>query len=65
MLRDRLIVWGYFQRPEVAAPATSPNLRLRPPWDPDLTLREWAEPYVAEGGALIAMHRSGASSSEP
>jgi hypothetical protein len=30
----------------------------------DATLREWAEPYIAEAGALIAMHGSGASSSE-
>ena len=64
MLRDRLIVWEYFQRPEVARGTSSHGLRLKPPWDPDVTLRECAEPYIAEAGALIAMHGSGASSSE-
>lgn len=63
MLRDRLIVWEYFQRHEVAR-GTSPGVRLKPPWDPDVTLREWAEPYIAEAGALIAVHGSGASSAE-
>ena len=63
LLRDRLIVWEYFQRREVAR-GMSNGSRLKPPWDPDVTLREWAEPYIAEAGALIAMHGSDASSSE-
>lgn len=63
LLRDRLIVWEYFQRREVAR-GTSHGVRLKPPWDPDVTLREWAEPYIAEARSLIAMHGSGASSSE-
>jgi hygromycin-B 7''-O-kinase len=36
MLLDRLVVWKYAQRPQ-----------HEPWWDPDLTLREWAEPYTA------------------
>lgn len=28
--------------------------RMRLPSDPDLTLREWVEPYLAEAGALLA-----------
>ena len=54
LLRDRLIIWEYFQRPEVARGTSSHGLRLKPPWDPDVTLREWVEPYIAEAGALIA-----------
>jgi hygromycin-B 7''-O-kinase len=64
MLRDRLIIWEYVQRHGVTGAMPHP-MRLRPPWDPDLTLRAWAEPYIAEAGALIAPHQSGASSSEP
>ncbi len=63
LLRDRLIVWEYFQRHEVAR-GTSHGLRLKPPWDPDVTLREWAEPYIAEAAALIARHGSGGWSSD-
>jgi hygromycin-B 7''-O-kinase len=36
MLLDRLVVWEYAQRPQE-----------EPWWDPELTLREWAEPYTA------------------
>jgi hygromycin-B 7''-O-kinase len=36
MLLDRLVVWEYVQRPQ-----------QEPWWDPGLTLREWAEPYIA------------------
>jgi len=36
MLLDRLVVWEYAQRPQ-----------QEPWWDPGLTLREWAEPYIA------------------
>ncbi|MDP9382099.1 MAG: aminoglycoside phosphotransferase family protein [Chloroflexota bacterium] len=42
MLRDRLIVWEYFQRPGT-----------EPPWDARLTLREWAEPYTTSLGAQM------------
>ena len=42
MLRDRLIVWEYFQRPGT-----------EPPWQQRLTLREWAEPYTSSLGALL------------
>ena len=36
MLLDRLVVWEYAQRPQ-----------QEPWWNPELTLREWAEPYTA------------------
>ena len=36
MLLDQLVVWEYAQRPQ-----------HEPRWDPELTLREWAEPYTA------------------
>jgi hygromycin-B 7''-O-kinase len=36
MLLDRLVVWEYAQRPQ-----------QEPWWDPERTLREWAEPYTA------------------
>jgi hygromycin-B 7''-O-kinase len=36
MLLDRLVVWEYAQRPQ-----------QEPWWEPELTLREWAEPYTA------------------
>jgi hygromycin-B 7''-O-kinase len=51
MLRDRLIIWEYVQRHDI--PRVQPaGGRLRPPWDPDLTLREWEEPYITEARAL-------------
>jgi hypothetical protein len=43
LLRDRLIIWEYCQRPDVATP-----------WDPRLTLREWAAPSLAALSAPIA-----------
>jgi aminoglycoside phosphotransferase (APT) family kinase protein len=42
LLRDRLLVWEYFQRPDHA-----------PFWDPRLTLRQWAEPYLLAFVALL------------
>jgi aminoglycoside phosphotransferase (APT) family kinase protein len=45
MLRDRLIVWEYCQRP-----GTGSLL------DPGLTLRKWAEPYVTSFQQLLENH---------
>ncbi len=42
MLRDRLLAWEYWQRPGVT-----------PPWDPRLTLREWASGYTSALPALL------------
>ena len=65
LLRDRLIIWEYVQRRTVGRVAPrEPRPRLRPPSDPDLTLREWVEPYLAEAGALTARYGSGALSAE-
>lgn len=41
MLRERLIIWEYCQRPGHT-----------PHWDPRLTLREWAEPFVTAAAHL-------------
>jgi hypothetical protein len=41
MRRERLIIWDYCQRPDHT-----------PHWDPQLTLREWAEPFVAAAAQL-------------
>ena len=35
MLHDRLVIWEYFQR----------NGHM--PWDENLTLRDWASPYIS------------------
>lgn len=42
MLRDRLIIWEYAQRPSMVTW-----------WDPGLSLREWAEPYTSCYNALL------------
>ncbi|HET7769762.1 MAG TPA: hypothetical protein VFN74_13375, partial [Chloroflexota bacterium] len=65
LLRDRLIIWEYVQRRTVARVAPRDRRpRLRPPSDPDVTLREWVEPYIAEAGTLIARHTSVAPGAE-
>jgi aminoglycoside phosphotransferase (APT) family kinase protein len=42
MLRDRLIIWEYFQRPG-----------RQPGDDPTITLRQWAEPYTSALASLL------------
>ena len=48
MLRDRLIIWEYFQRPGI-----------KPWWDPELTLKGWAEPYTASYAAVMGGRADG------
>lgn len=43
LLRERLIIWEYCQRPGNTSH-----------WDPQLTLREWAEPFVEAATQLAA-----------
>jgi hypothetical protein len=51
MLRDRLIIWEYVQRQDLVRVQPTPR-RLRPLWDPDLTLQDWVEPYLREARIL-------------
>ena len=51
MLRDRLIIWEYVQRQDLARIQPAPR-RLRTPWDTDITLQDWVEPYLREARIL-------------